>query len=259
MRHETISFFFGAMSAAAIVVLLLRKSSGRHTRKPRIGLVHGGSSNPSIFRKQISKLLTVLGDEVELVDLTGTLLSDDVRKDERGLANMALMRKVFGADQVLYEHAITQYDAGRFYYSRADEGVVALEAQIREHGPVDVLLGFSQGANFSSILAARACAGLACAAPPFRALVLLENDPPAWPSRNFPTVFPPAAPLLPTPALLVGGTSMSAKTDEVGGFFANASHERHTGGHRPLPKDPKECATLVHSIQTFVHKHCMTL
>ena len=135
------------------VALLLYRT--RHLAKPpflvrrrlRIGLIHGGTSNAAIFRKQLAKLLEAAGDEFDLQDLQGSMLSDQVRKDERGLSNMALMRKVFG-DQAanLHEHAITLYDShGRFYYDRVDEGIANLEAQIRRHGPIDVLLGFSQG------------------------------------------------------------------------------------------------------------------
>ena len=49
----------------------------------------------------------MIGDGVELVDLQGSLLSEEVRFDERGLANMALLHKVFGDHQLLREHAVT--------------------------------------------------------------------------------------------------------------------------------------------------------
>ena len=109
-------------------------------------------------------------------------------------------------------------------------------------------------ANFATMVAARAAANVPGSVPALRGLVLLENDPPAWPQRNCPAVFPPAVPPLPTPALLVGGALVSPKTDEVGGFFAAAEHARHADGHRPLPKDPKRCAALVEQIIAFLYR-----
>lgn len=106
-----------------------------------------------IFRRQLKQLLAVLGDRVELVDLQGGLLSKQVRFDERGVKNMALLHKIFGMDQVLREHAVTKYDEshaaeypphGTFWYDRLGEGLSHLEAQLQRHGSVDALLGFSQ-------------------------------------------------------------------------------------------------------------------
>ena len=106
-----------------------------------------------IFRRQLKKLVARIGDQLELVDLQGGLLSKEVRFDERGLKNMALLHKIFGAHQVLREHAVTKYDQsqaarypphGTFVYDRLEEGLAELEAQLQRCGPVDALLGFSQ-------------------------------------------------------------------------------------------------------------------
>ena len=229
-------------------------------RRPRIALIHGGCSNPFIFRKQLKHLLAALGETVELVDVQGGLLSKEVRFDERGLKNMALLHKVFGEDQVLREHAVTKYDSaseerypplGAFMYDRLEEGVAQLEEQLRQlEEPVDVLLGFSQGANMATILASRAARGEAGAPPPFRGLVLLENDPPGWPAQ-LPALFSSKVPL---PALLVGGALESPKTDAVGELFAEPEHTRHAEGHRPLPKDAEACAEIVGQIQAFISR-----
>ena len=218
----------------------------------RLGLIHGGCSNSFIFRQQLKHLLPLLGSSVELVDLEGGLLSEEVRFDDRGRQNMALLYKVFGDDQVLREHAVTCYDeAGGFYYERLDEGTAHLEAQLRAlPAPIDALLGFSQGANFSTILSARAEHHVGGAPPPFRALVLLENDPPAWPAQ-MPELF--AAPLA-VPALLVGGQRDAPKTEAVGRLYAHAEYAYHDEGHRPLPKDPAACMALVERIRDFIAK-----
>lgn len=147
---------FVGIAALGIGVALLLHRWRRLAKTPilprrlRIGLIHGGTSNAAIFRKQLVKLLDAAGDEFDVQDLQGSMLSDQVRKDERGVSNMALMRKVFGAEaSSLYEHAITMYNPeGRFYYDRVDEGIANLEAQIHRHGPIDVLVGFSQGGEW---------------------------------------------------------------------------------------------------------------
>lgn len=232
-------------------------TTGAPMPRPRVGLVHGGCSNSWIFRQQLKPLLEALAEEVELVDLQGGLLSEEVRFDERGRQQMLLLHKAFGDDQVLREHAVTCYDeSGAFYYDRLMEGIENLEAQLRGlPTPLDALVGFSQGANLSTMLSARSVHRKEGAAPAFRALVLLENDPPAWP-KQMPEVFAVA---LPTAALLVGGQALSPKTDEVGRLYARPEHARHADGHRPLPKDPAARAELVQRICSFIRVNTNTV
>ena len=123
-----------------------------------------------------------------------------------------------------------------------------------EYGAVLYDIVVLRAANLATILAARREGRQDL--PAFRALVLLENDPPAWPKRNCPSIFPPVVPPLQPPALLVGGSATSPKTDEVGRLFAYAVHVRHQDGHRPLPKDPSACSALTERIVTFLRRHC---
>ena len=224
-------------------------------RRARIGLLHGGCSNSAIFRIQLKRFLAAAEalPLFDFVDLGGSLPTEEVRFDERGLANMRLMRKTFGEDQRLFEHAVTRYDdEGRFYYDRLDEGIAHLEATMRRRAPIDALIGFSQGANMATILSARACLKRDGAPPPFKALVLLENDPPAWHTKNVPELFTQP---LQVPALLVGGSTESPKTEEVGRLYAEPQHLRHNEGHRPLPKEAERCEALVEGMVAFLRRH----
>lgn len=225
-------------------------------RKPRIACLHGGAGNEHIFRTQLKRLIDTFGDDIELCFIEGCLLSEEVRTDPRGQRNIELMRSFFGKDQVLREHAVTTYgprgEKGPFFYKRLDEGIAHCEQQLADLAPVDALLGFSQGANFSTILSARAARGLEGAAPPFRCVVLLENDRPGWPEQK-PELFDTP---LPVPALVVSGETDSEAGDAIAKMFTAVVASRHSDGHRPLPKDPEAIATLVTVAREFILEHC---
>merc|ERR1712232_724961 len=117
--------------------------------------------------------------------IDGGFISEEVRFDDRGKRNRDRNWSFFGAEQVLREHAVTTYgekgENGPFYYDRLDEGIAHLEATLAAlPGPVDGLVGFSQGANMSALLCARSARECEHSAPPFRCVVLLENDKPGW-------------------------------------------------------------------------------
>mmetsp|Transcript_103947 Transcript_103947/g.324023 ORF Transcript_103947/g.324023 Transcript_103947/m.324023 type:complete len:263 (-) Transcript_103947:329-1117(-) len=243
-------------AADAGCVLLQAPTSGLG-RRPRVACIHGGTSNAHIFRAQLRPLLARLGEEVDLVFLEGALLTDEVRFDERGKRNSKTMRAFFGENQVLREHAVTRYgdrgENGPYYYDRLEEGLGNLEAKLAALAePVDALLGFSQGANFSTMLCARAARGDSGAPPPLRCAVLLENDRPGWPEQR-PELF--AAPL-PVPVLVVAGQTESEAADMVSPLFTLASRASHADGHRPLPKDPKKAAEIVERVRAFLLQHC---
>ena len=67
-----------------------------------------------------------------------------------------------------------------------------------------------------------------------------------------------AAAPVPTPALLVGGSDPSPKTDAVGELFVpeQTSHLRHSDGHRPLPKNEADCARVIEQIEEFLMCYC---
>ena len=66
-------------------------------------------------------------------------------------------------------------------YSGLDTACAYVEAEIRLlPGPVDALVGFSQGANLISVISARASLGLAGAMPPLRCVVLLSGSLPGF-------------------------------------------------------------------------------
>lgn len=226
-------------------------------RRPRVACLHGGTGNAHIFRTQLKHLIAALGDSVELIFVEGSLISEEVRFDDKGRRNRELMRKHFGDDQVLLEHAVTTYGErgqdGPYYYDRLDEGIGSVERRLASlPAPVDALLGFAQGANMSTLVAARAEKTSEGAAPPFKCLVLLENARPGWPEQK-PDLF--AAPLS-TPALVVGGQPDSEAAAAVARLFAAPAMFHHADGHRPLPKQPEVREQMVEQIRSFIFQHC---
>ncbi len=147
----------------------------------------------------------------------------------------------------------------------------------------------------AAMLAARAVErGAATGSATLKALVLLENDPPGWAQQSeMQNAFGQSAhehhhfgsferismQRLPTfavsgakcnctaanagnpvcvPALIVGGSKVSAKADAVGELFVPEStqHIRHSDGHRPLPKNEADCSRVVEQIAEFLLRHC---
>eukprot|EP00747_Dinoflagellata_sp_TGD_P195036 gnl/TRDRNA2_/TRDRNA2_63143_c0_seq2.p1 gnl/TRDRNA2_/TRDRNA2_63143_c0~~gnl/TRDRNA2_/TRDRNA2_63143_c0_seq2.p1 ORF type:complete len:155 (-),score=39.64 gnl/TRDRNA2_/TRDRNA2_63143_c0_seq2:5-412(-) len=109
-------------------------------RKPRVAVLHGGSANPDIMRKQLKPFITKLDDDVELLFIEGKLVTKEVRFDDRGKRNMETMEKFFGAKpEDLREHAVTTYgekgEEGPFSYDHLDEAIEHSEAKLKELAP----------------------------------------------------------------------------------------------------------------------------
>ena len=109
------------------------------------------------------------------------------------------------------------------------------------------MLGFSQGANFASMLAARA----ERRGTPYRAVVLLCPARPGW-ARQLPDAF--SAPLK-TPTLVGAGRqdTVVGNGDELATLFARPERRTHAEGHRPLPA--ADAAAYADGIMRFLDWH----
>ena len=109
------------------------------------------------------------------------------------------------------------------------------------------MLGFSQGANFASMLAARA----ERRGTPYRAVVLLCPARPGW-ARQLPGAF--ERPLT-TPALVGAGRqdAVVGNGDDLAALFARPERRTHAEGHRPLPA--ADAAAYADSIARFLDWH----
>lgn len=160
-------------SAGAPAVSFAAAPAGALKRKPRIVLLHGGSTNPQILDVQCAPLVKRVKDEFELLHVEGHLAA----KSDSPMALM--LKRAFGPlAERLRDYATTVFDSrGWWTYSgTCDTALRNLERSLAETGDVDFLLGFSQGANFAAMLAARAAMRLPGSRPPFRGVILLEPD-----------------------------------------------------------------------------------
>ena len=264
-------------ATAAATVPTFRTARGPLGRKPRIALLHGGHTNSEIFKMQLARLLPTLSQLAEIIHLDGGEAAPDGQLND-------MMRKFFGEQQLLRQYTTTAFDErdGWLWYPQLDEAIPRVERALQVLGPIDFCLGFSQGANFAAMLAARAAlvspAGDAAAAaaatkmaaegpsplPPFYGVILLEPDLPGW-ARQKPELFSVHHPL-PVPALIVGATKhasygkapaaeIDTAADRVASFFAAPRNVRFPEGHRPLPAGKESCKEVVDAITAFIEEH----
>jgi predicted esterase len=231
-------------------------------REPRIGILHGTASNNRITKIQLAPLLKQLSfAEVHLIE--GNCPVGDTPQARE-------MRKYFGDDQELKEYSPQSWDErGWRTYPRLETAIAHVETELAKlpGGGVDVLLGFSQGANLITSLVARA----EVAARPFRCAALLSPGRPGW-AAQIPDAF---AARLRTPVVIVWspsdqficGPTTSGEAPQLattGPHLCALLWEEeavtrfpHSGpGHRPLPKETEERSALLQCIGDHVTRHC---
>lgn len=162
-------------------------------RPLRILCLHGTCSSSFVMKKQVSRLQPQLKGKAELIFVDGHLpVEDDNPMLEEQLKFFATQKKEdfkSYADWVKQElntqddidlkaELEKRYpDPGEFYaylqahpaergriapvrqYQDVEAALDVLQGHLRSNAPVDGVLGFSQGANFASLLAAQAVAG----------------------------------------------------------------------------------------------------
>eukprot|EP00439_Symbiodinium_sp_Y106_P047401 s881_g6.t1 len=132
------------------------------SRKIRVLALHGGGSNTNIMQYQVMPLRRILGDQAEWDFLNGG--RDWTFNDGHGVPDimkaLAAGMPFFGwygvenddkttrtYEEKLFDPSVT------FTYKEVDLGVDRVLQRIKEHGPVDVILGFSQGCIVSHLIA----------------------------------------------------------------------------------------------------------
>ena len=205
----------------------------------RIALLHGTAGSAKTLTIQLGPLLPKLEETWDVAFVEGPKLCKEDNP------HVKTMRRFYGPSAELREYAeATADDRGWRTYNELDEAVEALEGRI---AGADCLLGFSQGANFASMLAARAERRGA----PFRCVVLLCGARPGW-ARQLPGAF--SAPLK-TPTLVGAGRqdTVVGNGDDLAALFARPERRTHAEGHRPLPA--ADAAAYADSVARFLDWH----
>ncbi|KAJ8604884.1 hypothetical protein CTAYLR_010416 [Chrysophaeum taylorii] len=228
------------------------KTLKSHDVKPQVCVLHGTAANGKIVRIQLGALLPKLSS-VDLVFVDGPRLASE------GNAQYNMMRSFFGKDQVLREFGTaTLDDRGWRTYDGVDRAVDEAEAAVRARfpgAPPRALLGFSQGANFTTMLAARA----ERRGEPYACVVLFCGARPGW-AKQMPSLLFETP--LATPALLVAAKEDTVVGDgpyEMAKLFASPVVLTHAEGHKPLPSaDPEALNALTSEIAAFLRQHTIT-
>ncbi|CAJ1370822.1 unnamed protein product [Effrenium voratum] len=132
-------------------------------RKIRVLALHGGGSNANIMQFQVMPLRRILGDQAEWVFLNGgrTWKFDEGQQPPEIMKTLAAGMPFYGWYAVEtkdktdrpYQEKLFDPEVD-FTYTEVEAGVDRVLAYIKDEGPVDVLVGFSQGCIVSHLMAA---------------------------------------------------------------------------------------------------------
>eukprot|EP00928_Gymnodinium_smaydae_P027636 TRINITY_DN21304_c0_g1_i1.p1 TRINITY_DN21304_c0_g1~~TRINITY_DN21304_c0_g1_i1.p1 ORF type:complete len:258 (-),score=37.86 TRINITY_DN21304_c0_g1_i1:260-1033(-) len=215
------------------------------SRRPRVLCLHGTASSSAIFQFQLGVLISESKSDLDLLFADGTLHCDASCPIVG--SQVQLMRKYFPQGDLL-QWALPSEDAnGWRTYEGLNAVVESLEHLLRREAPVDAVLGFSQGANFATVVAALATHRLGI---PLRCAVHLCPSLPGW-TTQLPDLFREKLPLASLVVKALKDT-IAVGSDEIASLYAEATIVSHCEGHRPLPGQITEARALAHQIRDFI-------
>lgn len=239
----------------------------RQGRTPRIVCLHGTACGERIFKTQLAKLVAVAKGKMELLFVEGPV------RITSGPAWETMQKYFPGQTNAAYDEVSLDDKGWRVY--RDPRGALAwLQEQLEALAPIDGVLGFSQGANFATMLAAQASTGVGV---PLGCCVLLSPNAPGY-AAQLPDLFGDE---LQVPALVVYGEqegfgagmeavfdaakangaftldtrANSAPAEIAAALFADAELEMHKEGHRPLPGDRQQAQAVVNRVIEFIGEY----
>jgi len=140
-----------------------KELSSARSRPLRVLALHGGGSNANIMKYQTTELRKSLGNQAEWDFLNGRRLWKDQVNSEmmvalskgepfRGWYAVECEEDGGPTDRSYHDKLFDK--SVKFTYDEVETGVDYVLAHIQDHGPFDVLLGFSQGCIVTHLIAA---------------------------------------------------------------------------------------------------------
>mmetsp|Transcript_94320 Transcript_94320/g.177476 ORF Transcript_94320/g.177476 Transcript_94320/m.177476 type:complete len:243 (+) Transcript_94320:71-799(+) len=115
----------------------------------RLLCLHGGGENSQAMEFRMRPLQRLLGSDVEITCLDGGLpWQGAVDPDIRSMFGESDGKKIWGW------YGTSEDAAGGLSYSGVEQSIFRIERFIEDHGPFDVLVGFSQGCSMITLLTA---------------------------------------------------------------------------------------------------------
>lgn len=215
-------------------------------RKPRILCLHGTASSSDIMKLQL-RMLTGASQDLEFFFVDGPLLCKPDNPMVEGMKKFfpsGVFREF--AEATLDGKGWRTYEAG----NQLQEAVLFIDKAIEAHSPIDGIIGFSQGANMATLIAARSVAGKG---PKLNFVIHMCPATPGWVAQ-VPDLFTKP---LDIPALVVKALQDETVNgaDEIAKLYSFPERTEHPDKHRPLPPDPKAAKQLCSELQDFIWKH----
>lgn len=228
---------------------------------PRVLCLHGYCAEKRVLDLQLSRLFERGKGMVDFVVLEATKQVDE-------LVAIEAMSKVFpGMRRQMYGKVFLDSRGWRCI-NKVRKILEELQDYLKQNGPFDAVLGFSQGANLAVMLAAQAAHGVGVNVP---SIIAMSPQAPGYVGQ-VPELFSSA---LPNRALIVRGSEdlyngvgqesmfvnkpykdlgQKIMSDHVVGLFHKAYVYTHSSGHQPLPSDMKEKDEVVDRILDFIRR-----
>lgn len=210
-------------------------------RKPRVVVLHGTCSSSAVMKGQLVRFATLCKDKVDLFYVSGSIPS------EKDNPQYVTMSKVFpGEDFFQYVLYAPKRADGGMDYEGLEVASHLILSEIEQLLPIDGILGFSQGSNVASVLAAQAVAGCG---HPLSCVIHMAGSIPGWTWR-FPELFQEP---LRIPSLHVfGEKDQFWEGPCLKDLYVEPIVLSHTGDHRPLPRDAAEADALAAKMLDFL-------
>lgn len=239
------------------------------SRPVRVLCLHGTCSSGAILKKQLSRMQPLLKGAAELVFVDGPLKAEEDNpmraaqekffkgmdffdfarwvKDEQADGDSAKFWEDLAAKHPDPEDMVKWVERHRSLhfkhsverqYEELDEALEYLQEQLHKHKPIDGVLGFSQGANLASLLAAQAEAGHGA---DFSFVIHVCPARPGWVQQR-PRLFRKPIPMR---SFHISGRKDRNPPFPLRHLYENPLCFMHEDGHRPVPGTTVQAANQV--------------